>query len=177
MVVLPLVDLARLDPRHAAPSPVDGDADLAQHAPVLAVEDLRPEHHDRTVPARRPQQSFQRLRLWFAVVVQQPDPLDPLQVRVCSGRAPGAAVPQRDRHGLAVAGGPVHAEHRVLPDQLGEHRAAAVAAPCVHPYDALDLVGLGLYRLDEARQQASTVMRDDNRGNGMPGLRRGRRGS
>ena len=35
--------------------------DLAQRPPVLAVEHLGPEHHDRTVPARRPQQPLQRL--------------------------------------------------------------------------------------------------------------------
>ena len=33
--------------------------------------------------------------------------------------------------------------------------------------------GLGLQGLDEGGQQLSTVVRDDKRGNGMPGLRSG----
>jgi len=79
-------------------------------------------------------------------------------------------VPHRDRDSFAVTGPPVHAEHRVLADQLGEDRPAAVTAPGVHPDDPLGRVGLRPQCLDEARQQPGTVMRDDDRRNGMPGL-------
>jgi len=55
-------------------------------------------------------------------------------------------------------------------DQRGP---AAVPASRVHADRLLDRVGLGLKGLDEAGQQPSAVMRDDDRGNGMPGLRCG----
>ena len=173
VVVLTLVDLARLDAGDPAARPVDGDAHLAQRSPVLAVEHLGPEHHDRTVPAGRPQQPLKRLRGRLAVVVQQPDPLDPGQVRVGLPGAPPGGVPKGDRDRLAVAGGPLHAEDRVLPDQLGQHGPAAIPASGVHPDHLVDRIGLRLERLDEAGQQASAVMRDDERGNGVPGLRCG----
>ena len=173
VVVLALVDLARLDARDPAARPVDGDAHLAQRSPVLAVEHLGPEHHHRTVPAGRPQQPLERLRGRLAVVVQQPDPLDPGQVRVGLPRAPPGCVPERDRDRFAVAGGPLHAEDRVLTDQLGQHRPAAVAASRIHPDHLVDRIGLPLERLDEAGQQAGAVVRDDERGNGVPGLRCG----
>ena len=81
-------------------------------------------------------------------------------------------MPQRDRDGLAIAGVPVHPEHRVLPDQFGQHRSAAVTAPGVDPHDPLDRVGLRSQRLHKPGQQAGTVVRDDYRGDGMPGLLR-----
>ena len=77
VVVLALVDLAGIDARDPAARPVDGDTHFAQRPPVLAVEHLGPEHHDRAVLARRPQQPLKRLRGRLAVVVQQPDPLNP----------------------------------------------------------------------------------------------------
>jgi hypothetical protein len=172
VVVLALVDLTRLDAGETTARPVDGHADLAQHAPVRPVKDLRAKDDYRTVPAGCPEQTLKRFRGRLAVVVQQPDPLDAPDARIGHG-APSRAVPQRDRDGFPVARAPVHAEHRVVPDQLGEHRPAAVPAAGVHPHDPLDPVGLCLQRLDEPGQQASTVMRDDDRGNGMPGLGRG----
>src|ERR1700722_18500874 len=77
------------------------------------------------------------------------------------------------RHGdrLAVAGEAVHAEHRVLADQLGEHGTAAIPAPGVDGNRLLDLVRLRAERMNKAGQQASAVMRNDDRGNGMPDLR------
>jgi len=173
VVVLALVDLAGLDPGDTAARAVNGDTDLAQHAPVLPIKDLGADHHDRTVPARRPQQPLQRLRGGLAVIVQQPDPLNPLEVRVGPWGMPRGTVLERDRDRLAVAGAPVHPEYRVMPDQVGEHRAAAVPAPGVHPDDPLDLVGLRMQRLDEPGQQAGAVVRDDDRGDDMAGLRRG----
>jgi len=50
--------------------------------------------------------------------------------------------------GIAVAGGPVHAEHRVLPDQLGQDGPAAIAARRVHGDGLLDWVGLGRQGLE-----------------------------
>ena len=98
----------------AAASAVDRDARLAERPAILAVEHLRPEYRDGAVPARRPQQPLQGIGGGLAVVVQQPDPVDPVDVRVGpSGTALGR-VPESDRDRLAVAGGPVHAEHRVL---------------------------------------------------------------
>ena len=145
--------------------------DLAQGPPVLAVEHLGPEDHHRAVPARRPQQLLQRVGGRLAVVVQQPDPLDARQARVGRAGPPSRGVQQGDRDGLAVAGDPVHAEYRVVADQLGKHRPAAIPASGVDGDRLLDRVRLRAERLDEAGQQASTVVRDDDRGNGMPGLR------
>ena len=82
VVVLALVDLARVDAGDAAARPVDGDAHLAEGPPVLAVEHLGPEDHDGAVPARRPQQLLERVGRGLAVVVQQPDPLDPVDAGV-----------------------------------------------------------------------------------------------
>jgi hypothetical protein len=78
---------------------------------------------------------------------------------------------QRDRHRFAVPGGPVQAEHRVLADQFTEYGPASITAPCVYRERLIDRIGLRVERLDKAGQQASTVVRDDDRGNGMPGLR------
>ena len=82
VVVLALVDLARVDAGDAAARAVDGDAHLADGPPVLAVEHLGPEHHHGAVPARRPQQLLERVGCGLAVVVQQPDPLDPVDAGV-----------------------------------------------------------------------------------------------
>ena len=173
VVVLALVDLARVDARDPAARAVDGDAHLAEGPPVLAVEHLGPDDHHGAVPARRPQQPLKRVRGGLAVIVQQPDPLDPGEARVGHSRPPLRRVPQRHRDRLAVAGRAAHAEDRVLADQLGEDGTAAVPASRVYPDRLLNLVGLGLQGLDEGGQQPSTVMRDDDRGNGMPGLRSG----
>ena len=171
VVVLALVDLAGVDARHPAARPVNGDPYLAQGAPVLAVEHLGPDDHHGAVLARRPQQLLQRVGGRLAVVVQQPEPLDAGDAGVGRARPAPGRVLQRDRDGLTVAGRPVRADNRVLADQLGEHRPAAVPAARVYADRLLDLVGLSLKRLDEAGQQPSAVMRDDERGNGMPGLR------
>jgi hypothetical protein len=56
---------------------------------------------------------------------------------------------------------------------LGQDCSAAVAAPGVYANRLLDWVGLRRERLDEGGQQPSAVMRDDDRGYGMPGLRCG----
>jgi hypothetical protein len=80
---------------------------------------------------------------------------------------------KRDRDGFAVAGASIHAENRVVPDQLGEHRAATIPAPGVDSYHPLDRIALSMQCPDKPGQQASTVVRDDYRGNGMPGLGRG----
>jgi hypothetical protein len=173
VVVLALVDLAGIDAGDAAACPVDGHADLTERPPVLAVEHLRPEDHDRAVLGRRPQQLVERVRGRLAVVVQQPDPLDARDAGIAHAGLAPRGVPQRDRNRLAVSRRPVHAEHRVLADQLGEHGPAAVSAPGVDGDRLLDRVRLGAERLDETGQQASTVMRDDDRGNGMPGSRCG----
>ena len=50
---------------------------------------------------------------------------------------------------------------------------AAVAACRVHPDRLLDRIGLRLECLNEAGQQTGAVVRDDQRGNGVPGLRCG----
>ena len=102
--------------------------------------------------------------------MQQPDPLNPGEVRVGPAGAPAGGVPERYRDRLAVAGGPVHAEDRVPPDQVGEHGTAAVTASGVHPDCLLDRIGLRLECLDEAGQPAGAVVRDDQRSNGVPGL-------
>ena len=78
-------------------------------------------------------------------------------------------MPQPDRDRVAEPGRPVHAEDRVLADQLGKHGTAAVPAPRVDADRLLNLVGLGLQGLDEGGQQLSAVVRDDERGDGMPG--------
>jgi hypothetical protein len=173
VVVLALVDLARLDAGDPAARPVDGDARLAERSPVPAVEHLGAEHHDGTVLAGRPQQPLKCLRVRLAVVVQQPDPLDAGQVRVGPPGASPGGVAEGNRDRLTVAGGPLHPEDGVLTDQLGQHGPAAIPAPGIHPDDLVDRVCLRLKCLGKAGQQASPVMRDDQRGNGVPGLRCG----
>ena len=79
-------------------------------------------------------------------------------------------MPERYRDRLAVAGGPVHAEDRVPPDQLGQDGTAAVPASRVHPDRLLNRIGLRLECLNKAGQQSGAVVRDDQRGNGVPGL-------
>ncbi len=104
VVVLALVDLARVDARDPAARAVDGDAHLAEGPPVLSVEHLGPDDHHGAVPARRPQQPLKRVGGGLAVIVQQPDPLDPGDARVGHSRPPLRRVPQRHRDRLAVAG-------------------------------------------------------------------------
>jgi hypothetical protein len=103
--------------------------------------------------------------------VQQPDPLDPLKARVGRAWPTAVGVPQRGRDRFAEAGRPVQADNSVRPDQLGEHCPAAVPASRVHPDNPVGLVRLSLDGLDCRGQQASAVMRDDDRGDGVPGLR------
>ena len=55
-VMLPLVDLTRLDPGDTPARPVDGDTRLTQYPPVGGVLQLRAEHRDRPAPASHLQQ-------------------------------------------------------------------------------------------------------------------------
>jgi len=52
----------------------------------------------------------------------------------------------------------LHAEDRVLAEQLGQRRPAAIPAAGVHPDDAVHGMCLLAHRLDESRQQPGTVV-------------------
>ena len=73
-------------------------------------------------------------------------------------------------HGGAVTGVRLHAEDRVLAEQLGQHRPAAVPAAGVHPDHALHRMRLLAHRVDEPRQQPRGVMGDDHGGDDMTGV-------
>jgi hypothetical protein len=64
--------------------------------------------------------------------------------------------------GGAVPGVLVHAEDRVLAEQFGQRRPAAVPAAGVHPDHALHREGLLAHRVDESRKQSRGVMRYDH---------------
>ena len=92
-VVLPLVDLARLDAGDPAPDRVDGQPGLDDDVPVGPVHELRPEHRRRRGLGRAAQQLLKRVGGGLAVVVQQPEPLDLVAVaRGRTGRRAPAAL-------------------------------------------------------------------------------------
>ena len=175
-VVLALVDLARLDPGETPPRAVGGDARLAYHAPVRQVLELRADDRHRPAAAGRGEQLLESIGGRLAVVVQQPYPLGPLNPlhraarRARRGLA-GRGVLQSAGDGGAVTRFLVHAEHRVLAEQLGQRRPAAVLAAGVHP----DHVGHGMrllaHRADEARQQPTAVVGDDDGGDDITEVR------
>ena len=66
--------------------------------------------------------------------------------------------------GGAVPGIRLHAEDRILAEQLGQGRPAAIPAAGVHPDHALHRVSLLAHRLDESRQEPRRVMGDDHSG-------------
>ena len=175
-VVLALIDLARLDPGQAPPRPVGGDARLAHHAPVGQVFQLRAEDRHRLAAAGRAEQLLKGVGGWLAVVVKQPYPLRPLNPRsrgaLGSGRGPaGRGVLQSTGDGRTVTRVRLHAEDRVLAEQLGQRRPAAVLAAGVHPDDPLHGMRLLAHRMDESRQQPRTVVRDDHGGDDVTEVR------
>ena len=92
----------------------------------------------------------------------------------CPGRA-GRGVLQGAGDGGAVPGVRLHAEDRVLAEQLGQGRPAAIPAAGVHPDQALHRMSLLAHRFDESRQQPRRVMGDDHDGNDVtevPGVLR-----
>ena len=164
-VVLALVDLARLDPGEPPPGPVHGDARLADYAPVGQVLELRAEDRGRPAAAGPGEQLLQRVRGRLAVVVQQPDPLGTARWAArCAARRAGRRALQGTGDGGAVPGVRLHAEDRVLAEQFGQGRPAAVLAAGIHSDHALHRVGLLTYRVDESRQQPRCVMGDDHGG-------------
>ena len=168
-VVLALVDLARLDPGEPPPGPVGGDARLADHAPVGQILELRAEDRGRPAAAGPGEQLLQGVGRRLAVVVQQPDPLGTAR---CAARWAGGRALQGAGDGGAVPGVLLHAEDRVLAEQFGQRRPAAVLAAGVHPDHALHRVGLLAHRVDESRQQPRRVMGDDHGGDDVTGLPR-----
>ena len=64
--------------------------------------------------------------------------------------------------GGTVPGVLLHAEDRVLAEQFGQGRPAAITAAGVHPDHALHRVGLLAHRVDESRQQPRCVTGDDH---------------
>jgi hypothetical protein len=73
--------------------------------------------------------------------------------------------------GGAVSGLRLHAEDRVRAKQFGQYRAAAIPAAGIHPDDAVHGVCLLAHRLDEARQQPSTVVDYHHRSDHVPEVR------
>ncbi len=173
-VVLALVHFARLDAGDTSPGAVDGDASLKEHPPVGPAQHLGTEHGRATRLGRAEQQLLQGVRRGLAVVVQQPDPLDPVALRQ-PGRPGnvrvGGPVPQRLADRGAVAGGAVHAEHDRPAEEPGQHSAAPVPATRVHCDDPLNRPGLAEQRLRHAWQPRGTVVSDNHRGYDMLALR------
>ena len=73
--------------------------------------------------------------------------------------------------GRAVTRVRLHAEDRILAEQLGQRRPAAVLAAGVHPDDALHRMRLLAHRADESRQQPRTVVCDDHGGDDLTEVR------
>jgi hypothetical protein len=74
-------------------------------------------------------------------------------------------------HGRAVTRLRLHAEDRILAEQFGQRRPAAVLAAGVHPDDALHRMRLLAHSMDESRQQPRTVVCDDHGGDDLAGVR------
>ena len=87
------------------------------------------------------------------------------------GGPAGRGVLQGAGDGGAVTGVRLHAEDRVLAEQLGQHRSAAVLAAGVHPDDALHRIGLLAHRVHKSRQQPGGVVGDDYGGDDVTGVR------
>ena len=178
-VMLALVDLARLDPGEAPSRPVGGDARLAHHAPVRQVFQLRAEDRHRSAAAGPVEQLLEGVKGWLTVVVQQPYPLGPLNPLNLRNRAArrsrrgpaGHGVLQSAGDGCAVTRVRLHAEDRVLAEQLGQRRPAAVQAAGVYPDDALHGIRLLAHRVDESRQQPCAVVCHDHGGDDVTEVR------
>ena len=172
-VVLPLVDLARLDPGDPAPGAVDADPGLEQDVPVGPVHDLGAEHRHGRHLVGAEEQLLQRVRFRLAVVVEQPHPLRPLgrgsrRRRQMGG---GGPVPQRLVDRGRVAGAAVHAEHGGTAQRLGQHGPAAVPAAGVDANHALHGPGLVHQGLGHTRNPRGAIVGDDDRGDDVLVLR------
>ena len=175
-VVLALVDLARLDPGEAPPRPVGGDARLTHHAPVRQVLQLRAEDRHRPAAAGPVEQLLEGVGGWLAVIVQQPYPLRTRNTRNRGARGSrrgpaGREVLQSAGDRRAVTRVRLHAEDRILAEQLGQRRPAAVEAAGVHSDDALHRMRLLAHRVNESRQQPRAVVCDDHGGDDVTEVR------
>ena len=172
-VVLALVDLARLDPGQAPSGPVGGDARLAHHAPVRQVLQLRAEDRHRPAAAGRGEQLLEgverpaRSRRAAARSTRARN----LAARGSGCGPAGRGVLQGAGDGGAVTRVRLHAEDRVLAEQLGQRRPAAVLAAGVHPDHALHRMRLLAHRVDESRQQPGGVVCHDHGGDDVTGVR------
>ncbi len=77
-VVLALVDLAGLDPGNPPGGRVQGQPGLEDHLAVGPVPELRAEYRSRARLGRAAEQLLERVRRWLAVIMKQPEPLDPV---------------------------------------------------------------------------------------------------
>src|SRR4051794_20465561 len=154
--MLALVHLARLEAGLAEPRRVDRDADLDQPAAVPA-DDLRADEDGGRRLISAFEQGMERVRLWRAVVVQQPDPL------LRTGRHPGRLRGAREGvetglDGVAEPGRPRPAEHRGLPERCDEYVDRAVGAAGVDSDHPLRWTRLRCQRRSALRQPRRTVM-------------------
>jgi hypothetical protein len=78
---------------------------------------------------------------------------------------------QRAGDGCAETRVRLHAQDRILAEQLGQRRPAAILAARVHPDEALHRMRLLAHRADESRQQPCAVMRDDHGGDDVTEMR------
>jgi hypothetical protein len=173
-VVLPLVGLTRLNAGDATAGRVDGNPGLKNDVAVGPVHHLGAEDGGGPDLRGAPEQLLERVRGRLAVVVQQPYPFHPLAVRH-AGR-PGhrrarRPVLQRARHRCGVAGTAVHPEDDRLAELARQHGAAPVPAARVDGDDPLHRPGLAKQRAEDMRQPGGAVVRDDDRGDDVLGIR------
>ncbi len=89
-VVLPLVDLTRLDAGDAAARRIERQPGLGDDVPVGPVHELGAEYHGRRGLRRPAQQLLERVGRGLAVVVQQPQPLGLLALVTPAARGSAA---------------------------------------------------------------------------------------
>ena len=135
-VVLALVVLALVQAGHAPSRAGDRDPGLEKEPAVVPAEHLGAEDRDARVVVRGVEQSPQAVRARRAVVVQQPDPLDPVGGERLMPDTAERGESRTDR--LAESGAMIQAHRPLAAEGAGEQARTVIDRARVDPDGGID---------------------------------------
>ncbi len=165
LIVLPLVVLAALEPRDAAPRPRDTEADLEEEPAVVPAEGLGAEDRGPRVGVGGLEEPLEAGGRRRGVVVEEPDPLRGLHVEGLvairlqyAGRKAG--VHRRTESALRV--GAVEYDDAVIAEGFGEDTCAGVGGTCIDTDDCIGMTSLSAEDREDRGEPDRAIRCDDD---------------